>query len=396
MKNAILIFSLTVFIYSCTGQNNNTDHVTIKQDSVATKKAIAIDTVNNNLARFIAGLKNESGNNFTELEKKSEWVNYKNLFDSSWTALENKRLNLMKQWAGTELASANKSSQNVFYPFSGPDFLNIYNFFPNGKTYTFIGLEPVGDVADMKSLSDKNLNSYLASIYNSLNDLFKRSYFITKTMVKDMHNNEITGALPILYVFLERTNNKIVSVRYIAVNQGGSVIDYDRVTMKNDSILKKSRGVEIKFLPSDTGSVRTLYYFSVNLADDKIAKNPGFVKYLDNLGTVTTYVKSASYLMHYLTFSTIRNVVLNHSAYLLQDDSGIAYRFFDKKEWNIKLYGNYAMPINDFRSQFEKDLYQAYKNDSTIQKIPFSLGYNWSGGGVNLMFASKKEEFKKE
>lgn len=398
MRN--LIFPVLFIVFNCACNQHsakNSDKAEVKTDSLkstptAVKKTFQIDTLNTSMARYIAGLKSEGSKKFMELEEQTEWKQYSKTFDSSWTALQKKRITPIKEWANTELTTINATSQDIFYPFSGPDFLNVFTLFPNGKNYIFMGLEPVGSMEDVTLLSGKKLNNYLASVYNSLDDLFSRSYFITGKMVKDMHSNEINGALPILYVFLARTNNQIISVKNIAVNAEGNIVDYNPVTQKNDTLFKKSRGVKIEFLvPNAQDSVRTLYYFSVNLADNKLVSNPGFVKYLNHLGTITTYVKSASYLMHYLTFSVIRNATLTHSKFILQDDSGIAYRFFNKKLWNIKLYGTYTMPITDFKSQFERDLNEAYKKDITIKPIPFTLGYNSKRGGVNLLLATKKQ-----
>jgi len=365
----------------------------LKKDSakVVEKKNI-YDRKFNDLAHFIAGMSSDTGGKeYADLEKKSAWINYKRVFDSSWNVLETKRLMQMRQWAATDLADANKTSQNIFYPFSGPDFLNVITLFPKGKEYIMMGLEPVGDIADIKSLKENDLKDYLFSIYNSLSDIFKKSYFITRKMGKDMHSNEINGVTPILYVFLARTGNQVMNVKKISVNESGAIEDYN----PDAKVKSKAKGVQIEFLPSGTDSIRTLYYFSVNVEDAKLKDNPGFVKYLDNIGIVTSYVKSASYLMHYLTFSVIRNAVLNHSTYLLQDDSGIAYRFFDKKEWDFRYYGVYTAPVEDFKKQYEKDLAQAYKNDSLVKPIPFKLGYHWGTRGVNLLFASKKQSPKK-
>ena len=47
------------------------------------------------------------------------------------------------------------------------------------------------------------------------------------------------------------------------------------------------------------------------------------VAYIKQIGITSTYLKSASYLMHRPTFSIIRNLILSESENILQDDSGI-------------------------------------------------------------------------
>ena len=51
-----------------------------------------------------------------------------------------------------------------------------------------------------------------------------------------------------------------------------------------------------------------------------------YANYLNNLKNFNTYLKGASYLLHSGNFSKIRNVILNGSNTIVQDDSGIALR----------------------------------------------------------------------
>jgi len=42
----------------------------------------------------------------------------------------------------------------------------------------------------------------------------------------------------------------------------------------------------------------------------------------------------------------MRNLILKNSNYVLEDDTGIPYDYFDKSgKWNIKLYGQYLKPV---------------------------------------------------
>ena len=102
-----------------------------------------------------------------------------------------------------------------------------------------------------------------------------------------------------------------------------------------------------------------------------------------------TYLKAASYLMHGKDFSMIRNVVFDKSKSILQDDSGIAYRYFDKTKWEIHLYGSYTRPGKEFSWINETDLAKAY-TDPSVKPVPFTLGYNWRTRHINLLYAVRK------
>ena len=88
----------------------------------------------------------------------------------------------------------------------------------------------------------------------------------------------------------------------------------------------------MKIVFSDgSGPHQTLYYFSTDLSDDGV-KRSGFLAFCAKLGTADSFVKSASYLMHSGGFGTVRSFLLDHSATVLEDDSGIPLAYFDSKE----------------------------------------------------------------
>jgi hypothetical protein len=104
-----------------------------------------------------------------------------------------------------------------------------------------------------------------------------------------------------------------------------------------------------------------------------------------------TYLKSASYLMNYKTFATIRNICLAKSKSILQDDTGIGFQYIDKAKWTIQLYGNYVTPVSDFKGVFQQDLHKAYTDSTHVKALPFSLGYHWANKNTqNLMKFTKK------
>jgi len=128
-----------------------------------------------------------------------------------------------------------------------------------------------------------------------------------------------------------------------------------------------------------------MYYFPADFTDSALAMNPGCQKFLQSVDTnCTTLVKSASYLMHYPIFSFIRNIALKKSKYLLQDDSGIAFKFFDKTKWNIQLFGAYERPIPVFSYCYQADLKTAF--DKGAKPYDFKYGY---GHGRNILLATK-------
>jgi hypothetical protein len=55
----------------------------------------------------------------------------------------------------------------------------------------------------------------------------------------------------------------------------------------------------------------------------------GFSAFLAKLGPADSLIKSASYLLHKANFAGVRKLLLNKSATILQDDSGIPLTYFE-------------------------------------------------------------------
>ena len=95
--------------------------------------------------------------------------------------------------------------------------------------------------------------------------------------------------------------------------------------------------------------------------------------------------------MHKSYFNKVRRTVLRRSRYILQDDSGIAMKYFQKGAWQFDYYGTYRRPINLFAKQYQPELTAAYRD--TLHKpkaLPFGTGYNWRQTDSNLLLAKRR------
>jgi hypothetical protein len=336
----------------------------------------------NDAARFIAGMKPEAGSTFADLSARPEWIKYAASFDKNWAKLDSTRIAPMRKWSSEDLRAG---SSTLFYPFSGPDFLHATTFFPNANAYVLVALEPTGTVPDFHQMTPDAMDQFFVTVDRSLDSLLSFSFFKTDNMKVDV-KQDLEGTLPILMLFLARTGNRLDDVKPIEVNGDGDIVAAG--TAKLAAGARPATGVDIAFRAGQ-GAQKHLYYFSVNLHDDYLKKSV-FGTYMAKLDGVSTYLKSASYLMHKNYFSTVRSAILDHSAMLVQDDSGIPYHFFKSDKWDVSLYGVYSSPIAMFKEHQEADLADAYKDADRVKPLPFGIGYNWRAGKSNLLVARKK------
>ena len=275
-----------------------------------------------------------------------------------------------------DMSDLKKETTYLFYPFGGPDFIFPHHIAPNAEVYFLMGLEPLGQAPSDKD--DKKLPNYA----QALAYYFKNSYYVTQYMQADLSMTKVGGTLPIITMLMAKEDCQIISVKKMNFDEQGNMVD---------ATDKDAHLAEIKFFSSKTPThEQTVYYYRGNTEDKAI--EPGLTTYLSKTlpkYKVSTFLKAASYLMHGGSFKTIRSTALDHSWAILGDDSGIPYRFFDQKVWDITLYGSYQRPLKWFSDYtFQRDLDAVYKEKkSEIKPLDFRIGYNFQS---NWMCARKK------
>ncbi len=395
---ACFVCIVAIFYTSC---NNNLKQGDVTQnvadslksrqkDSLLAFNAIPkVHPVYNDLAKYIAGMEIAFPSLIdSSLLKRTEWKEYSESFEKRWEKLDSTKIKKMENWRTKELTGIN--SKTIFYPFSGADFLNVYTFFPSAENYIMVGLEPEGTLPSFhKGIKKDSLSGYFNEVKSSLFTILNFSFFRTKGMSADFKNKDLNGTLHLILLFIERTGNSIVDIKPVAISEEGQIINYKSFDERQKDN-KGNKGIEIDFVNSGN-QLKKVYYFSVNLDNDHLNKNAAFVNMINQNKEVCTYLKSASYLMYKDYFSSIRDLILNRSNYLLEDDSGIPYKYFKDSVWSAQLYGKYSGSISLFKSVHQDDLEKAYKDKANVVKpLDFGIGYKYRVGESNLLLFKKK------
>ena len=335
----------------------------------------ATDTVTaDDTARFLAGMAPSAGSPLTPLTREPSWQRHAKFFDNAFGQLEQRQLAKIRSWTETHLAAPRPT---MFYMFSGPDFLYADAFYAKASTYVLSALEPVGSVPDLSRLPPGGIGSALYSVERSLGSILSFSFFITKQMKTDLHAGQISGTLPVLYVFLARSGKTIRDVSPIALDDKGAAYFANENPGPN-----ATRGVRILFAGSD-GVERTLYYFSTDLSNSGVRVS-GFLKFCATLAPGNSLLKSASYLLHSPNFTTVRGFILANSATIIQDDSGVPLAYYDPKKWRFFPFGRYAGPIDEFPGRYQPAYAELFRRS---EPIDFGIGYRWRTHETNLLLS---------
>jgi hypothetical protein len=311
-------------------------------------------------ARLLAGL--PVTGTLASFTQNSGWQAHAAAMDKAWKTKEYFQLGPIASWMSSHAGEYYRSSGTMYYMFSGPDFLYAYSFFPDANTYILAGLEPVGQVPDISRMNPETLSANLGALRNSMSTLLITHYFVTEEMKSELNRSNFGGTLPILYVFLARLGCNVQDTTYVH---------------------SPAEGVRITF--SRNGRSQTLFYFKTDLSGG----NTGFLRWCAARGPGVSLIKAASYLMHGEGFSGVRNFLLEHSNIIVQDDSGIPLRAFNKN-WALEFYGRFVPHGEKFGKYDQQALAEIYRRNPPPPELGFAFGYWWQAERGILILARRK------
>jgi hypothetical protein len=341
-------------------------------------------------ARFLAGLPGRGTSPLKLLESEAAWREHARRMDGLFTDFRDRRAPQMREFARTELSRREDLACPVFYPFSGADALTLLTFFPGRKTYVMAALEPPGRVPLPRELPAESLQRLLPPLASTLESLLRKSFFVTREMDRQLRGQITDGVAWPLLIQLVRAGYVITGHDYVTLDDRGRLALRHQDTRRAQS--GRNRGLRLFLTEGENGRPLELYYFSLNLDDAHLRNNPAFSKFVASLGSTCTMLKATSYMLHDPGFSRIRSLILDRSALILQDDTGIPWRFLSSGGWDVQLYGDYEQPYGkSFQFRLQRDLRAAYDDPGRrVKPLRFRIGYGAGRVASNLQIARRK------
>ncbi len=304
-------------------------------------------------ARWLAGLAPIPG-----VDPGAEWRAYAQAENERWQSSQ-ARVKAMQDWSTREIAPLMSPEPSVFYPFAGPDALHGLALFGGARRMTLVGLEPVGVLPDPTKPVPAG---FFVRLGAALADVHRLTFFRTLEMSNDFQRE---GVLAALVATIARMGGAVSSVQTIA-------------TPKSARIDWTTRA----------GQTRRLDYVQADLANAAVkgAAAP-MIAMVHALAPYVTFVKAAMFLLAEPRFSALRQMILDDSSILLQDDTGIPFRGFDER-WATRLFGRYEAPGAPYAERVQPELRAAYEQRGATP-LGFGIGYHVQPGRSNLLVASK-------
>lgn len=324
----------------------------------------------NSTARLISGMPPMFPAHLDFAESEA-WKAHSAYMREAWARMNERQVAAMSAWRDSAIPRTCPLGKTLLYPFSGPDFFNAYWLFPDCETFVMWGLEHAGDVPDIEAMSERQLERLVADVRTATTDFFQRNYFITENMSRQLRTPQLRGVVPLFMISMALSGVDILRIHpyeFPPVAHAGPV--------PAGRPMRQLKGVTIEFRAPGSTTVRRVHYFTVDVTDKGLAFYPEFLDFVRGLGPTTTFIKSASYLLHGREFRRIRSAILDVSGYLVQDDSGIPYAMLKSRGWNMQLYGTYGVPIPPFQGAFQVALDRDYKSQLS-SPLPFTFGYQF-------------------
>jgi len=272
----------------------------------------------------------------------------------------------LKKWAGEQIAAS--LGGTVFYPFSGPDFVTVGQFFPEADRYILAAIQPAGPPVDTMAMPVPDVEAFKSKFLTEWVKFGQLGFFRTIDL------NENTGSAtarltstPVLMAFAVALGYRVDSVSPLQFNtQSG---DYEP-----QEISPQSTWNSVRLKLSRSGREAILDYVCIDLSDSGLKPNSPQRGWIERTAKNPVLLKAASHLLPDPYFSACRAAIVNGAPMLIQDETGLDYGDL-KKMGDVKLYGRFTGVHKLFKQQ-QPELIAAYAaaGKDTLP-LPFAYSY---------------------
>lgn len=287
--------------------------------------------------------------------------------------------------------------KKVVYPFAGGDLSTALTVYPDADEITTISLEPAGDPRDYATLKGKDLEKALKKVEYELKFLYRVNFSNTINMIDAMR----AGQLPTQLIFglsaLKIHGYEVVALRFFRLEPDGAIHYIDDKDLEKTPDPTKAKpevrnrifaNAELQFR-RPSGRIQIYRHIQQNLDNEHLKADPRVIKYLEAKGTVAAMTKAASYLLSWESFSTMRDYLLGHVAWMVSDATGVAPKWGKPAGFEYETYGQFVGPHIPAGNGISKDWRTEFETEPK-RELGFRFGYYDKKNANHLIIMKKK------
>lgn len=354
--------------------------VVILSTIIPTSASFSRQVALHDTARFLAGKTVSRSSPLYRLTQTARHRRYGRRMRAYWNRYRRTTVRPIRAWRRRWLSE--ESREFCFYPFSGGDFINAYNFFPKAKTILMIGLEQAGRIPNFVRMPSWKRNKGYRMMVQGYRIFVRYNFYRTLGMRVFMDRSPFTGTIPHILSQMAWMGLKPVAAYAVGVRSGG------KLTFRRIRDSRFRRRMAIDFLDKN-GIRRRVIYLRLDMRNSSLRRKPRWRAYLRSLRGTSGFLKAATCLPPRHNYTIINRIMLRVMDVIVQSDSGIAYRHL-KRNFKITLFGRYYRAHSLFPSWSQPQLRRAYRR-APYRRLPFKFSYDRPGGRRrNMMLVKRK------
>lgn len=280
----------------------------------------------------------------------------------------------MTAWAEQKLPAL--QTKKLVYPFSGADAVTAMTLFPRVEHLILVAEQwpeylAGGRAAPGQAAKECATMSYFA----------RYGYFRTHDL--EGKNSVKPRFIKLLLYSMALSDAKVNSMEYLVVRPDGVAVAHPSAQgIKPDGLrlmVTQAQGRQIK-----------LDYVRMDLSNNGLHPGKPMHAFMSSQMDDTVLIKSASHLLQKPYFSALAQLILERSAHLVQDETGLDIEPF-RQVFNIRSYGKFHAPHPLWHNSASGQRLIRYLQDQpSLEPLPFTIGYEKPSGSVLLVGSRKR------
>lgn len=290
-------------------------------------------------------------------------------FQKIATDYQSKFLAPMKAWSAQHLNKL--GTKKLTYVFSGADVVTPITLFNSVDHFTLIADQIPEYIPAKETSSPQIAKECQTQAYFARYGYFRTHDLEGKDSVKPRF-------IKMLAYSILMSGGSIVKMEYLSIASNG------KLEVRDNPSAVRPDGLRFHVTTADKRAV-LVDYLRMNLSNSGLLAEPRLQQFLSTHTDGTIFIKSASHLLQKNYFSILAGLVTDHAQSVVQDETGLDIELFTR-HFQVDSYGKFLRPHplwHDSPSGVRLRNFLSAK--TTLQPLPFTIGYEKTSGSVLLV-----------